>query len=207
MLGLQAALAGLFLSLFFKFSLFPSTRSGRAGPLLSGQQKVGKDWPKRAAPPLGFPLCGRARVTFGHNRARGVTELLAAYAAGASGRLAKALPQKPFRTRSHALARMIGRRFSPSGELHGGNLGGAQAPTPKRWRCGNRGERAGARGLPQRHRSSSREAARSSANPDSGARLGGFQRGASSTPLWSGDPQGGETPLRLSLPTFCRGRK
>ena len=33
--------------------------------------------------------------------------------------------------------------------------------------------------------------------------LGGFQRGASSTPLWSGDSQGGETPLRLSLPTFC----
>ena len=40
---------------FLSFLLFPSTRSGRAGPLLSGQQKVGKDWPKRAAPPLGFP--------------------------------------------------------------------------------------------------------------------------------------------------------
>ena len=47
-----------FLKIFF---LFPSTRSGRAGPLLSGQQKVGKDWPKRAAPPLGFPLRSRWR--------------------------------------------------------------------------------------------------------------------------------------------------
>ena len=70
-----------------KFLIFPLTRSGRAGPLLSGQQKVGKDWPKRAAPPLGFPLCGRARVACGHNRARGVTELLAAYAAGASAQI------------------------------------------------------------------------------------------------------------------------
>ena len=55
------------LYLLLNFSFIPSTRSGRAGPLLSGQQKVGKDWPKRAAPPLGFPLCGRAGAAFGRN--------------------------------------------------------------------------------------------------------------------------------------------
>ena len=69
-LNLQASrLRGFIDPLFFclKFLLFPSTRSGRAGPLLSGQQKVGKDWPKRAAPPLGFPLCGRAGAAFGRN--------------------------------------------------------------------------------------------------------------------------------------------
>ena len=72
-------LAGsLLLSLlcFLKILLFPSTRSGRAGPLLSGQQKVGKDWPKRAAPPLGFPTGGRARVPSAQPR-EGGAELLA----------------------------------------------------------------------------------------------------------------------------------
>ena len=76
-----------------KFLIFPLTRSGRAGPLLSGQQKVGKDWPKRAAPPLGFPLCGRARVACGHNRARGVTELLAASRQELPGDLRRRCPQ------------------------------------------------------------------------------------------------------------------
>ena len=195
--------------------------------------------------PYRYPLAV-ALECLRHNRARGVTELLAAYAAGASGRFAKALPQKPFRTLSHALTRMIGELFLT------GNVGGqgAQPPNVHDRQTSPNGERGGARGrsppnvhdrqmfpngerggqggvspqseavevrqpwrartrsrFPQRHRSSSREAARSSANPDSGARLGGFQRGASSTPLWSGDPQGGETPLRLSLPTFCRSRK
>ena len=57
-------LRGLFgpLTLFTLFTSFENfkffLRRARAarGPLLSGQQKVGKDWPKRAAPPLGFPL-------------------------------------------------------------------------------------------------------------------------------------------------------
>ena len=57
-----------------------------------------------------------------------------------------------------------------------GGKGGA-APNPKRWRCGGRGERAGARGLPQRHRSSSREAARSSAKFTAPARTWGFPKG------------------------------
>ena len=180
--------------------------AGRAGPLLSGQQKVGKDWPKRAAPPLGFPLAV-ALECLRHNRApkeaikSGFGGTPRRFAAGASGRFAKALPQKPLRTRYHARSRMIG-RCSLMGNAGGQ---GASAPTLKRWRCGGCGERACARGLPQRHRSSSREAARSSANPDSAARLGGFQRGASSTPLWSGDPQGGETPLRLSFAYFSAG--
>ena len=75
-----------------KIIIYPLRRARAArGPLLSGQQKVGKDWPKRAAPPLGFPPAV-ALECLRHNRARGVTELLAAYAAGASARFAKALP-------------------------------------------------------------------------------------------------------------------
>ena len=101
---------------------------------------------------MGFPLCGRARVACGHNRARGVTELLAASRQELPGDLQRRCPQKPQRTLSHAHSRMTGGRFLT------GTLGGkgAQPPKPKRWRCGGRGERARARGLLQRHRSSSR---------------------------------------------------
>ena len=183
---LGAAAPGLFcreVSLPFlrllKILIFPSTRSGRAGPLLSGQQKVGKDWPKRAAPPLGFPLAVALARPSAAIRApkeaikSGFDGTPSRCAAEASGRFAKALPAKPKRTRYHARARMTSKR--PRLGTLGGK--GAPAPTPKRWRCGGRSERACARAFPQRHRSSSREAARSSANPDSAARLGGFQRG------------------------------
>ena len=128
----QAASAGflsgsLLLSLLclLKFLIFPLTRSGRAGPLLSGQQKVGKDWPKRAAPPLGFPLCGRARVPSAQPR-EGSDGTPSRCAAGASGRFAKASPQKPFRTRYHALSRMTGRR-----SLWGTQGGKGAQPPPR----------------------------------------------------------------------------
>ena len=111
----------LYAFLNFIFSL--RRAQAARGPLLSGQQKVGKDWPKRAAPPLGFPLAV-ALECLRHNRARGVTELLAACAAGASARFAKALPQKPFRTRYHAHSRMIG-GLSSFGNLRGQ---GGQSP-------------------------------------------------------------------------------
>ena len=42
-------------SLFLNFKFIPSTRSGRAGPLLSGQQKVGKDRRKGVSPPCESP--------------------------------------------------------------------------------------------------------------------------------------------------------
>ena len=40
---------------FLNFIFIPSTRSGRAGPLLSGQQKVGKDRRKGVSPPCESP--------------------------------------------------------------------------------------------------------------------------------------------------------
>ena len=173
---------------------------------------------KEGCAPFGIPPGGRARVPSAQpregsdgtpSRLRGrsfreICEGIAAKAVSDAVPCAGAHDRQTFPNGERGgQMRMTGKR-SPTGNLGGP---GGEAPIPKRWRCGGRGERAGARGLPQRHRSSSREAARSSANPDSAARLGGFQRGASSTPLWSGDSQGGETPLRLSLPTFCRGRK
>ena len=67
-------------------------RSGRARPLLSGQQKVGKDWPKRAAPPLGFPLAF-ALECLRHNRARGRRNPPPLRGEGLPRRIAWALPQ------------------------------------------------------------------------------------------------------------------
>ena len=79
---------------------------------------------KEGCAPFGIPPLAVALEWLRHNRARGVTELLAAYAAGASGRFAKASPQKPFRKRYHALTRMIG-KLSPLG-----NAGGKGAKPP-----------------------------------------------------------------------------
>ena len=136
---------------------------------------------KEGCAPFGIPPAV-ALECLRHNRARGVTELLAAYAAGASGRFAKASPQKPFRTRYHARSRMTSKRF-PMGNLRGqggkapkagahdrqtfpsGERGGQGGEAPKTeavevrqsWRARTRSR------FPQRHRSSSREAARSSA--------------------------------------------
>ena len=104
-----------YLSLNFRF--FPSTRSGRAGPLLSGQQKVGKDWPKRAAPPLGFPLCGRAGAACGRNSRAKKGYKIGGWRnppplRGRSFRagFAWASLQKPFRTRSQAHSRRDGKK-------------------------------------------------------------------------------------------------
>ena len=69
---------------FLKFNLFPSTRSGRAGPLLSGQQKVGKDWPRGFAP-LDSPWCGRWRPLWPQFAAREPAEPAAAARRRASG--------------------------------------------------------------------------------------------------------------------------
>ena len=157
---------------FSKFLIFPSTRSGRAGPLLSGQQKVGKDWPKRAAPPLGFPLCGRARVPAAQPRE------------GSDGTPSR-LRGRSFREICEGVAAKAVSNAVPCAGAHdrqtfpnGGRRGqGGEAPNPKRWRCGGRGERARARGFPQRHRSSSREAARSSAKFTALARTWGFPKG------------------------------
>ena len=153
--------------------------------------------------PYRYPLCGRARVACGHNRARGVTELLAAYAAGASAQICGGVAAKavsdavPCAGAHDRQAFPVWERGGPGGEAPKRSGGGAAivasahalalSPTaPKLQPRKRRGVRPG---LPRQRG------------------LGGFQRGASSTPLWSGDSQGGETPLRLSLPTFCRSRK
>ena len=219
--GAQGA-PGLFCYLFYaflKFIFIPLTRL----PFLSSlkifsfsfdalrPRRAPTFWPaesrqrlaKEGCAPFGIPPAVALARPSAAIRARGVTELLAAYAAGASGRFAKALPQKPFRTRSHALARMIGRR-SPTGNV------GARGRQPPTRSGGGAAAVASAHALAAFPNGTEAPAAKRRGvrlNLPRQRGLGGFQRGASSTPLWSGDPQGGETPLRLSLPTFCRGRK
>ena len=156
-----------------KFLIFPSTRSGRAGAPTFWPAESRQRLAKEGCAPFGIPPLAVALECLRHNRARGVTELLAAYAAGASGRFAEASPQKPFRTRYHARARMIG-KLSPMGNLRGQ---GGEAPTPKRWRCGGRGERARARAFPNGTEAPAAQAARSSARATAPARTWGFPKG------------------------------
>ena len=143
---------------------------------------------------MGFPAAV-ALECLRHNRARKPAELLAASRLELRRRFAKALPVKAV-SDAVPCAFAHDRQAFPNGEpwgargrspqtritgkrLPAGNVGGkgAKPPKPKRWRCGGRGERAGARGLPQRHRSSSREAARSSARITAPARTWGFPKG------------------------------
>ena len=239
-LNLQASrLRGFIDPLFFclKFLLFPSTRSGRArAPTFwpaESRQRLAKEG---CAPLWDSPLGGRARVACGHNRARGSDGTPSRVARQElPRRLAKAFARKSRNgTLSHAhgahdrrtfpdgerwgargaqppqQARMTGKR-SPNGER--GGQGGAKPPTPnKRWRCGGRGERARARGLPQvEHRSSSRASGEEfgQIRIPRQRRLGGFPKGGRpAPPLWSGDSQGGwKLPCACLLPTFLQGQK
>ena len=161
---------------------------------------------------MGFPLCGRARVpsaqpregsdgTPSRLRGRSFRETCESFAAKAVSDVV------PCAVAHDRQTFPFGERRGKKRLAKGGRGQGGKAPTPKRWRCGNRGERARARAFP--NGTEAPAAKRLGVRPGLPRQrgLGGFQRGASSTPLWSGDSQGGETPLRLSLPTFCRGRK
>ena len=216
---------GLFSILFtpikFLIYLFDALRPRRAPTFWPAESR--QRLAKEGCAPFGIPPLAVALECLRHNRARGVTELLAAYAAGASGRFAKALPQKPFRTRSHARSRMTG-KLSPLGNVGGkgalapnrrvtgkrpltGNVGGKGAKPPTR-SGGGAAAVASAHALAAFPNGTEAPAAkRRGVRPKMARqrRLGGFQRGASSTPLWSGDPQGGETPLRLSFAYFSAG--
>ena len=142
------------LRLFLKIFLCPSTRSGRAGAptFLLLQKSRQKSRHKGALRPLENPLaCLRAGACFARNSREGSDGTPSRCAAGASGRFEKALPAKPFRTRSHARARMIGRR-----SLMGNAGARGRSPHPEAvevrqpWRARMRSR------FPQRHRSSSR---------------------------------------------------
>ncbi len=160
---------------FLKIFTFSLRRARAArGPYFLLLQKVGKDRPKRAAPPLGFPLRSRWRG-LRPQFARGNSGTPRRFAAGASAQICEGVAAKAV-SNAVPCAGAHDRQTFPFGEPWGargrqpptgahdrqtspfGNIGGkgAPAPTPKRWRCGGRGERAGARGFPQRHRSSSR---------------------------------------------------
>ena len=160
------------LSLFLNFLIFPfdALRPRRAPTFWPAESR--QRLAKEGCAPFGIPPCGRARVACGHNRARGVTELLAASRQELPGDLRRL--RRKSRNERGTMRCAHDRQTFPFGE-RGGQ--GGEAPTPKRWRCGNRGERARARGLPQRHRSSSREAARSSAKFTAPARTWGFPKG------------------------------
>ena len=150
---------------------------------------------------MGFPLCGRAGACFARNsregsdgtpsrlRGRSFREICEGVARKALSDVvpcAGAHDRQTFpngeRGGQGAQAPKTGahdRQTFPFGKPWGQ---GAKPPKPKRWRCGGRGERARARGLPQRHRSSSREAARSSANPDSASEDLGVSKGGRPAP-------------------------
>ena len=97
-----------------KFLIYSLRRAQAArGPLLSGQQKVGKDWPKRAAPPLGFPLRSRWRVLRTQfARGRGGTRRRFA-AKGFRARFAEALPQMLWRARTRSRPSSTARKLQP----------------------------------------------------------------------------------------------
>ena len=196
---------GLFCS-SFTFSKIPTFPFDALGPRGGPHFLTSRKWAKtgqRGLRPLWDSPCGRAGAAFGRNSREGTAELLAPSALELPRRFAWALPAKAA-TDVVPCAGAHDRQTFPFGEPGGP---GGEAPTPKRWRCGNRGERVCVRAFPNGTEApaAKRRGVRSKRARQRG--LGGFQRGASSTPLWSGDPQGGETPLRLSLPTFCRGRK
>ena len=195
---------------FLRF--IPSTRSGRAGPLLSGLQKVGKDRRKGVSPPCGSPLAGRWTPPFGPNSRAGVAELLAASRLelcrwGKRERVASPRPPHlhrfvcglrplapcvPQRGTSGSCAPALG--ASPLAPVFpkGKSSPIMRASAWYRVRngfCSN--AFANLRG------SSCREAARSSVTPL--ARL--CRRHSSATA--SGESQRGRSPLGQSLPTFC----
>ena len=153
---------------------------------------------------MGFPLCGRAGAACGRNSREGSDGTPSRFAAGASAQICEGVARKAATNvvpcagahdrRTFLVWEPWGARGRQPPPRSGGGAAivasahalaafpnGTEAPAAKR-----RGVRLN---LPRQRG------------------LGGFQRGASSTPLWSGDSQGGETPLRLSLPTFCRSRK
>ena len=79
--------------LSLNFSFIPSTRSGRAGAPTFWPAESRQRLAKEGCAPFGIPPAVALARPSAAIRARGVTELLAAYAAGASGRFAGALPQ------------------------------------------------------------------------------------------------------------------
>ena len=187
----------------FLISSFDALRP-RGGPLLSAPAESRQRLAKEGCAPFGIPPTAVALECLRHNRARGVTELLAAARQELPRRFAEALPQKPV---SGAGAMRVSRNESADSPLWGTWGQGGEAPKRSGGGAAIVASAHALAAFPNGTEAPAAQAARSSANPDSAARLGGFQRGASSTPLWSGDSQGGETPLRLSLPTFCRSRK
>ena len=192
------ALGAFFIPLpFFKILLFPfdALRPRRAPTFWPAESR--QRLAKEGCAPFGIPPAGgRARVACGHNRARGVTELLAASRQELPRRFAEALPAKavsdavpcadahdrqtfPFGERrgqggaSPQQARMTGRR-PPTG-----NLGGQGGAAPKRSGGGAAAE-ASAHALaafPNGTEAPAAQAARSSAKFAAPARTWGFPKG------------------------------
>ena len=186
---------------FLKIFTFSLRRARAArGPYFLLLQKVGKDRPKRAAPPLGFPLRSRWRG-LRPQFARGNSGTPRRFAAGASAQICEGVAAKAV-SNAVPCAFAHDRRTFPNGEPWG--LGGA---APKR-SGGGAAAVASAYALAAFPNGTEAPAAqRLGVRPGLPRQrgLGGFQRGASSTPLWSGNSQGGETPLRLSFAYFSAG--
>ena len=93
-----------------KFLILSFDALGAArGPLLSDQQKVGKDWPKRAAPPFGIPPLRSPLECLRHNPREEACRTPRRFAAGASAqdlrRLSPPCPHVPQRGKPTVHAR------------------------------------------------------------------------------------------------------
>ena len=207
---------------FLKFLIYPldALRPRRAPTFWPAESR--QRLAKEGCAPFGIPPAVALARPSAAIRARGVTELLAACAAGASAQICEGVAAKA-KTNAVPCAGAHDRRAFPFGERRGpggvspqtrmtgrrsltGNLGGQGGVSPhpeavevqRPWRARRR-----SRPSPTAPKLQPRKRRGVRLNLPRQRGLGGFQRGASSTPLWSGDSQGGETPLRQSLPTFC----
>ena len=210
---------GSFLSFlpFFKILIFPSTRSGRAGPLLSGLQKVGKDRRKGVSPPcespdqsgvldapLWKPPSLRARQTWPNSSP------LRGWSFGADWGRPRARARSP-RPHLHRFAGAHDRRTFPNGERLPVMRGGLAPPDPRvpRWggrSCapahGTRPIRLCGNAFANLPEAPAAQAARSSVTPL--ARL--WPQATLARPLW-GESQRGRSPLWPVFAYFLLARK